>query len=69
MKANFNITLHRMKWTSIFYVKIYILERNSKYTCDRQRMKYMGNVLPHKDVIFEEMNRRTDLTFDIIIEE
>ena len=27
----------------------------------------MGNVLPNKDVTFEEMNRKIDLTFDIII--
>ena len=27
----------------------------------------MVNVLPNKDVTFEEMNRKIDLTFDIII--
>ena len=33
------------------------------------RIKYMGNVLPNKDVTFEDMNWKTDLTFDIINEE
>ena len=47
--------------------KIY-LEWNSKYTYDRQTIKYMGNVLPNKDVTFKEINSKNDLTFDIIIE-
>ena len=29
----------------------------------------MVNVLPNKDVTFEEMNRKIDLTFNIIIED
>ena len=47
--------------------KIY-LERNFKYTYDRQTIKYMDNVLPNKDVTFKEINSKNDLTFDIIIE-
>ena len=31
-KDSFNETLHKIKWKSIFDVKRYILERNSKYT-------------------------------------
>ena len=58
-----------MEWKSIFDVKTYFFEQKSKYTYDRQTIKYMGNVLPNKNVTFEEMNWKTYLTFDIIIEE
>ena len=68
-KDSFNITLHKMKWKSILDVKKHIFERKSKYTYGRQTIKYMGNVLPNKDVTFEDMNWKTDLTFDIINEE
>ena len=68
-KDSFNVTLHKIKWKSIFDVKKYILERNWKYAYDRQTIKYMGNILPNKDVTFEVMNRKIDLIIDIIIEE
>ena len=51
-----------------FDIKKYILERNSKYTYARQTIKYMGKVLSNKDVIFEEMNSKSDMTFNIVIE-
>ena len=44
------------------------MERNSKYAYDRQTIKYMGEILSNKDITFEEMNSKSDMTFDIIIE-
>ena len=44
------------------------MERNSKYAYDRQIIKYMGEVLSNKDITFEEINSKSDMTFDIVIE-
>ena len=44
------------------------MERNSEYTYDRQTIKYMGEILSNKDITFEEMNSKSDMTFDIVIE-
>ena len=57
-----------MKWKSTFDIKKYIMERNFKYTYDRQTIKYMGKVLTNKDITFEDMNSMSDITFDIVIE-
>ena len=45
------------------------MERNPKYTYDRQTITYMDEVLLNKDITFKEINSKNDLTFDIIIEE
>ena len=57
-----------MRWKSMFDVKVPFFQMNSKYTYDRQTIKYMGNELPNKYIIFEQMNSKNYLTFDIIIE-
>ena len=57
-----------MKWESTFDIKKYIMERNFKYTYDRQTIKYMGKQLSNKNIAFEEMNSKSDMTFGIIIE-
>ena len=44
------------------------MERNYKYTYDRQTIKYMGELLSNKDIILEEMNSKSEMTFDILIE-
>ena len=44
------------------------MERNPKYTYDRQTIKYMGEVLSNKDITFEEMNSKSGMIFDIVIE-
>ena len=43
------------------------MERNPEYTYDRQTIKYMGEVLANKDIIFEEMNSKSEMIFDIVI--
>ena len=43
------------------------MERNFKYTYDPQTIKYMGEVLSNKDITFEYMNSKSDMTFDIVI--
>ena len=53
---------------TIFDTKQYIMERNPKYTYDRQTIKHMGKVLSNKDITFEEMNSKSDMSFDIVIE-
>ena len=67
-KDSFNVTLHKMNWKSTFDIKKYIIDRNSKYTYDRQTIKYMGKVLSNKDITFEDKNSKNDMTFDIVIE-
>ena len=52
-KGSFNVTLHKTKWKSIFDIKKYIMEQNSKYTYDHQTIKYTGNVLSNKNITFE----------------
>ena len=44
------------------------MDRNSKYTYNRETVKYMGKVSSNKDIIFEDMNSKSDTTFDIVIE-
>ena len=44
------------------------MERNSKYTYDRQTIKYMGKVLSKKDITFEDINSKRGMTFYIVIE-
>ena len=68
-KDSFNVVLHRTLWKSIFDIKKYIMERNPEYTYDRQTIKYMGEVLANKDIIFEEMNSKSGMTFHIVIEQ
>ena len=67
-KDSFNVVLHRTLWKSIFDIKKYIMERNPEYTYDRQTIKYMGEVLTNKDITFEEMNSKSEMIFDIVIE-
>ena len=64
-KDSLDVTLHRTQWKYMFDIKIYIMERNSKYTYDRQTIKYMGKVLSNKDIKFEEMNSKSDINFDM----
>ena len=67
-KDSFNVVVHITLWKSIFDIKNYILEQNSKYKYDCQTIKYIGKVLSNKDITFEEMNSKSEMTFDILIE-
>ena len=67
-KRSVSVVLHITLWKSIFDIKQYIMERNTKYTHDRQTIKYMGEVLSNKDITFEEMNSKSGMIFDIVIE-
>ena len=67
-KVSFSVVIHRTLWKSIFDIKQYVMERNPEYIYDRQTIKYMGEVLSNKDITFEEMNSKSDMTFDIVIE-
>ena len=42
------------------------MERNPKYTYDRQTVTYMGEVLSNKDITFKEMNSKSEITFNIV---
>ena len=44
------------------------MEQNSKYKYECQTIKYMGKVLSNKDITHEEMNIKSEMTFDIVIE-
>ena len=44
------------------------MEQNSKYKYECQTIKYMGKVLSNKDITFEEMNIKSEMTFHIVIE-
>ena len=67
-RDSFNVVLHRTLWKSIFDLKQYIIEWSPKYTYDRQTIKYMGEVLSNKDFTFEEINSKSEIIFDIVIE-
>ena len=66
-KDSLNVTLHRTQWKYMFDIKIYIMERNSKYTYDRQTIRYMGKVFLNKDIIFKVINSKSGMTFDIVM--
>ena len=68
-KDSVNVVLHRTLWKSILNIKQYGMEQNPEYTHDRQTIKYMGEVLSNKDIIFEEMNCKRDMVIDIVIEQ
>ena len=63
-----SVVIHRTLWKIMFDIKKYSMERNPQYTYDRQTIKYMGEVLSNKDITFEEMNSKSEMTFDIVIE-
>ena len=43
------------------------MERNSKYTYVPQTIRYMGKVFLNKDIIFEDINSKSGMTFDIVM--
>ena len=68
-KESLNLVIHKTKWKYNCDVKIYVMEQNHEYTYDRQTIKYMGEVLCNKNITFEEMNCKSDIVLDIVIEQ
>ena len=68
-KESKNLVLHKIKWKSFYDVKKYVMEQNNEYTIDRQSIKYMGEVTSNKNITFEEMNCKSEMILDIVIEE
>ena len=45
------------------------MEQNHESTFDRQTIKYMGEVISNNNITFEEMNCKSDIVLDIVIEQ
>ena len=45
------------------------MEQNNEYTIDRQSIKYMGEVISNNNITFEEMDCKSEMILDIVIEE
>ena len=45
------------------------MEQNHEYTFDRQTIKYMGEVISNNTITLEEMNCKSDMVLDIVIEQ
>ena len=68
-KESKNLVIRKTKWKSIFDVKKYVMEQNHEYTFDRQSIKYMGEVISNNNITFEEMDCKSEMILDIVIEE
>ena len=68
-KESLNLVIHKTKCKSNCDVKKYVMEQNHEYTYDRQTIKFMGEVLSNKNITFEEMNCKSDIVLDIVIEQ